>query len=587
MSSRSITLFLGMVLSIAATGMPDPYLIESKVNNDLEAALAKIVTRDHFFIQVSAEVSMKTEKRLVEGETLTNGPEETAEEVDVESMPGFLPEPNIQKPKRTEQNRQVFRLVDSPTLNLIRVHIGLDDAIEDDLTLRMRTLVQTYLSGNYPNKAVVNFTRIPMLKPPEKKEEKPKEKEAEAPKRDVSSEPKKEPWKEYLPWISVAFGGLCMLLLALIMRGGGEKVMAYPLFGAPPPPKRKDKRLDDPATDQDDEAKRVAEERLGKGNVGQPPLPEEDNELTVHDKDLGERYRTKFMEMILARSEFFKQFYQRLEQEKRDEIYVGLRGPAFDSLVESLSLTKPENEPVEPPDIEEKLVAHYKSFREFVRATEWQEKQFFGFLYRLSDEQVMTLANHQDAMGVAAMLRFLKPSQSAFVLESLDPEKRTDVLASVTHLQTAPFADIMGIEQQVREAVAKLPKHFFGSPREDVEYWGSVLNEAVDQDSILNDVEKTQPGIYPQLKKFKFKLDDVATLPAPIVKKVISDVDNEELAMALITCPDKVKAFVLNSVSPQRREFLEEQIASSRGATKQETMEARLTLTKRFREAIV
>jgi len=48
-----------------------------------------------------------------------------------------------------------------------------------------------------------------------------------------------------------------------------------------------------------------------------------------------------------------------------------------------------------------------------------------------------------------------------------------------------------------------------------------VLTYTENQDPLLKAIEKTDPEIYPQLKKFRFKLDDVAALPSEIVGRVV------------------------------------------------------------------
>src|SRR5690606_16746226 len=103
---------------------------------------------------------------------------------------------------------------------------------------------------------------------------------------------------------------------------------------------------------------------------------------------------------------------------------------------------------------------------------------------------------------------------------------------------------------------------------------------------ILNDIQKTNPGIYPNLKKFKFRLEDAVSLPNTLMERVVADVDNEELSMALATIPSDLVDVFLDVVSPKRKEIIEYQIASSRTAPKDELHVARQNLTKRFREVL-
>lgn len=198
----------------------------------------------------------------------------------------------------------------------------------------------------------------------------------------------------------------------------------------------------------------------------------------------------------------------------------------------------------------------------------------------------MNLVHHEDPFAVCVMLRFMKPNQSALVLDALPHEKRVEVLRHVNDVQTTSFVELAHLEQNIRTSVQKLPEHFFGSKKEDIGYWTKVLDEAQDQDGILQDLEHTQPSIFPDLKKTRFKLDEALAIDPTILKKVIGEADNEELALALMSTTQKVQSAILDRMSPRRRALLEEQLATARGAAKEQIVEARLKLTKRFREAL-
>jgi flagellar motor switch protein FliG len=71
-----------------------------------------------------------------------------------------------------------------------------------------------------------------------------------------------------------------------------------------------------------------------------------------------------------------------------------------------------------------------------------------------------------------------------------------------------------------------------------------------------------------------------------ILKKVLGDCDNEELALAMLSCSPKVQQHLLGRLSPRRRALVEEQLATAKSAQKDQIVEARLKITRRFREAL-
>jgi flagellar motor switch protein FliG len=181
----------------------------------------------------------------------------------------------------------------------------------------------------------------------------------------------------------------------------------------------------------------------------------------------------------------------------------------------------------------------------------------------------------------------MKSSQSAYILDAMPTARRIEILTEGQRLQQSPFAEILNLEKDLRESVEKLPANFFSSAKDDIDYWKQVVNESQDQDALLDELEKTNPEIYPEVAKSRFKLDEAMGLPPQLLKRVLSETDNEELGMALLTLPEDLVNFFMAVISPKRKALLEEQIASMRGnIPKTKLVESRLSLTKRFKEAM-
>jgi flagellar motor switch protein FliG len=251
-----------------------------------------------------------------------------------------------------------------------------------------------------------------------------------------------------------------------------------------------------------------------------------------------------------------------------------------------MRISRPTALEIDTNNLDDQLRMHEKNFEEFIHAKDWQDRQFFGFLQQLSHDQLLALAHHEDANTVCVILRFLRASQSAFVLDNLSPEKKAQVLSYIPQMQHLPLSDVLSMEQEVRKTVQRTPKHFFGTKDEDLHFWGNVVSESRDQDTILEVIEKTHPEIYPNLKKYRFRLEDAASLPDAILGRVLREVDNDELCLALASCNDTVAEVILDAVSPKRREILKQHLLSLRGISPEQTHTARLNLTRRIREVL-
>ncbi len=105
-------LLFGMPL--VAGAINEPQMVETKIQTDIENTLSRMFPREQFLVLVTTEVTVRTEKKLVEGEVLIPAPE--TPEVSITSMPGFLPEPDLRPPQKAQPTRQTYRIVETPEL---------------------------------------------------------------------------------------------------------------------------------------------------------------------------------------------------------------------------------------------------------------------------------------------------------------------------------------------------------------------------------------------------------------------------------------------------------------------------------------
>lgn len=539
--------------------------VESKVQSDLENALSRIIPKDEFLVQVNAEVQQKSERKLIEGETITSQIE-VAEDSPVTPLPGFVPEYKEDRAKdKPMQSRQVYRTVDTTELTALKVYIKFDDVLKANTIAQAKKVVQEYLSGSYSNKAFVSYSELPMLKP----DRKPAKSEAEVLMEKMQAELAKlkektppslmeQVW-QYVRWIgAVLLGAIVMMLLIQRenQKSGREEMSMRNLIPFMP-----------------------HGEQTKQQNYSRHSSTKEATEENIT------KIRERLLSKLLSQSESFKNYHDVLSPDSRMELYAGLQGPAFDSLLDGIRVPRPAKL-IEPPELDQKLLKHEKNFDEYVRAQEWKNGQFFGFVHYLTEEQIKALILQQTPRTVCVLLRFMRPDQSAKVLKHLTDKQKSEVLAYSSKLSQIPYSELVEIEHEVRSQSTQLPKNIFGANKDETDFWGNILSEADDQDSILRIIEKEKPDLYPSLKKFRFSLEDAATLPNSILEKVLTNMDNDELCLALSTCKPDVADVLLDAVSPKRRSHLMNQLEAYKDIDKEKTNAAKVVLTKKIREAI-
>jgi len=527
------------LLPITASAGNDLSMIETKTHVELENALSRIIPPQQFLIQVNADISQKLERRLVEGESMYQ-PSAPNAKVKFEAMPGFTPEataPSVPTPAAPE--RQIYRMVETPVLESVRVRIDFDERLPSDRILRAKSMVKDYLSSHFPNEATATFGRLPMLAP-------------EGTTAADTSGGLEAFLRKHWAWLLTALGAW-LFWMALHKTGSTSAPMPQSV------------------------ARRVRRVLNSPSSV-----------LGTEKPQLGTVLERKkvLLDRFLRKSDSFRLYYQSLNETKQNELAGLLAGPAFDSLMDGLGTFRTPGSDIPPIYEAEFLDLHEREFDDYARARDWQEQQFFGFLHQLSNDQLNTLLTHASPLAACVMLRFLKPSQSAYVLDAMSPSRRMEILSQVPQVQAAALNDLAVIEKEIRVNAQRMPRALFGSPKEDADYWGKVLSESDQQDGILKALEKTNPELGPNLKKFRFKLEDAMTLDSGILDRVLGDVDNDELALALVTLPDEIAKQFLAALGGRRRDLVAGQVMANMQTPPSQTRPARLSLTKRFRDAM-
>jgi hypothetical protein len=298
-------------------------------------------------------------------------------------------------------------------------------------------------------------------------------------------------------------------------------------------------------------------------------------------------YRARLLEKFLNNSEIFRHYWKKLTTDSRIEIFSALRGPAFENLIEVLEIDLPMNGETAILPSEEQLEFYEKNFEEYIHSFQWQNKQFFGFLHLLTYQQTLTLIKSENSLVGALIIKYCKPDISAALLNDFSHEKRSEIIQNFSRLTDLSSEEIQMIELGVRKSASLLPNFIWSRQLPEVEFWEKILIQTENADNILMNLEKTNKELYEKLSRFRFKLNDLPTLPSALIAEVFEKVDNEELAKAIVDVSLDVQKFALDHLPENRRQLIESQMLSLMGVGRIEKELAVKNLTHKFREVLV
>lgn len=185
----------------------------------------------------------------------------------------------------------------------------------------------------------------------------------------------------------------------------------------------------------------------------------------------------------------------------------------------------------------------------------------FDFARKADPQQVLNFIQSEHPQTIALVLSYLDPEQAGQILSSLPQEMQADIAKRIAIMDSTSPEIINQVEQV-------LERNLSSSLTEDYTQTGGiqavveVLN-GVDRSTertILDALEIQDPELAEEIKKRMFVFEDIVILDNRAIQRVIREVDNEDLRLALKVASDEVKDIVFKNMSQRMAETFKEEM---------------------------
>ena len=197
----------------------------------------------------------------------------------------------------------------------------------------------------------------------------------------------------------------------------------------------------------------------------------------------------------------------------------------------------------------------------------------FDFLAKVDPLQVAQQLSSEHPQTIAIVLAHLEPRAAANILKLLDPPALQVEVAYRIALteQTTPEAISMvedGIRRRMTTVVQSSTQVGGKKPL------AQVLNQ-VDRSTekaILAELHERDAETADEVRKYMFVFEDIKLLDDRSMQRLMKDLDNKDLALALKNVPEDLKAQFLRNMSQRAAETLREEMSLS-GQVKMKNVE--------------
>ena len=183
----------------------------------------------------------------------------------------------------------------------------------------------------------------------------------------------------------------------------------------------------------------------------------------------------------------------------------------------------------------------------------------FEFVRKTDPGQLLNFIQDEHPQTIALILSYLPAGQAAQVISSLPPEKQADVAKRIAMMdRTSPdvIKEVEGVLERKLASLVNQDYTIIGGTDAIVEILNSV--DRGTERHILETLEIEEPELADEIRRKMFVFEDILSLDNRAIQRVLRDVDNHDLALALKGATEEVQNVILNNLSTRLASMIKE-----------------------------
>lgn len=183
----------------------------------------------------------------------------------------------------------------------------------------------------------------------------------------------------------------------------------------------------------------------------------------------------------------------------------------------------------------------------------------FEFVRKADASQILNFIQDEHPQTIALILSYLAPSQSSLILSALPPDRQADVARRVATMDRTSPDVIKEVERVLETQLSSLVNQDYtviGGVDAVVEILNTV--DRGTEKHIMETLEIEDPELADEIRKKMFVFEDILLLDDRAIQRVLRDVDNSDLAIALKGSTEQVQNAIFNNLSKRLAAMIQE-----------------------------
>ncbi len=212
-------------------------------------------------------------------------------------------------------------------------------------------------------------------------------------------------------------------------------------------------------------------------------------------------------------------------------------------------------------DILEKAFGQQQALSYMDRVSQAMQVRAMEFVRKANYKNILMVVQGEHPQTIAFILSYAKAAQASKIIAELPKEIQLEVIKRIASLENISPEVISAIERLLE------PKFTTAVTADAVEvgginYVADIMNN-IDRSTekrIFTELTKMDATLSEEIRKLMFVFEDIILLDDMSIQRVLRDVDQQDLAVAIKGSSDEVKETLLDNVSARARESILEDI---------------------------
>ena len=210
-------------------------------------------------------------------------------------------------------------------------------------------------------------------------------------------------------------------------------------------------------------------------------------------------------------------------------------------------------------DLLEKALGSEKAMMVISKLTSSLQVRPFEFIRKTEASQLLNFIQDEHPQTIALILSYLPAGQAAQIVAALPLEKQADVAKRIAMMDRTSPDVIKEVERVLERKLASLVNQDYtvvGGVNAIVDILNTV--DRGTEKHIMESLELEEPELADEIRRKMFVFEDILSLDDRTIQRVLRDVDNADLGIALKSANEEVRNVIFNNLSKRLATMIQE-----------------------------